>query len=454
MDTRFDGTEGRPGLLETGRRHGGPGSTARICLVGLGYVGLPLAVEFDAAGHRVTGFDLDEAKVGALARGIDTTGDLGDEAISSSDVGFSADPAAIEGADYVIIAVPTPIDENDQPDLGYVADAGRTVGRWMSPGTTVVLESTVYPGATREVLVPALAEASGLEPGEEFFVGYSPERLTPGDPRHGLRDVVKIVSGETDEVLEDVAALYETIVEAGVHRAPTIEVAEAAKIVENVQRDVNIALVNEFAMAFQRMADGLDWRAVLEAAGTKWNFHDYRPGLVGGHCIPVDPYFFTYQSKRAGFVPELTLAGRAVNESMPAHVATRTIKALNDHGKPLRGSRVLVLGLTYKPDVADTRMSKVASVVDGLREYDISVAGTDPYLDAATIREEFGIEPVPLGEFAGFDALLLATPHAAFRELDFASVASQMNESPVLVDVVASLDADRLAGSGLDYWSA
>ena len=450
MDSTYD-AERQAGRFRNDDQRGARSRTARICLVGLGYVGLPLAVSFDDAGHHVAGYDLDEEKIATLQRGIDTTGDVGDEAVAHSEVAYTADPTSIGGVDYAIITVPTPVDEHDHPNLDFVESAATMVGQWMSTGTTVVLESTVYPGATREVVVPALAEASGLEAGEEFFVGYSPERMTPGDPGHDLRNVVKIVSGQDDSVVEDVASLYETIVEAGVHRAPSIEVAEAAKVVENVQRDVNIALVNELAMAFEHMDVDLDTLAVLEAASTKWNFHDYRPGLVGGHCIPVDPYFFTYQSKRDGFVPRLTLTGRDVNESMPGHVSELTIKALNQAGKTLKHSRVLVLGVTYKPDVPDTRMSKVADVVVRLREYGIDVAAMDPYVGAGTIREEFDADPVADGSFDGFDGVVLATPHRQFRELDLASLAERLDDDPVLIDVTGAIDGDRADANGIAY---
>src|SRR6056297_2184546 len=309
---------------------------ATICVVGLGYVGLPLAVGFDQEGYSVVGFDVDDGKVATLRDGTDTTGDLGDDAIAESEITYTTDPGEIARADYVTIAVPTPVDDHQQPNLEFVDAAGRTVGEHLSSDTTVVLESTVFPGATREVLVPAIEATSGLTCGEDFFVGYSPERATPGAPEHGLRDVVKVVSAQNETVLEDVATLYESVVDAGVHRAPSIEVAEACKVVENAQRDLNIAFVNELAMALESM--DVDGQAVLEAAGTKWNFHDYRPGLVGGHCIPVDPYFFAYRSAQEGFEPELMQTGRQVNESVPDHAAELTIKALNQCHKTLRES--------------------------------------------------------------------------------------------------------------------
>ncbi|PCR89632.1 nucleotide sugar dehydrogenase [Natrinema ejinorense] len=422
---------------------------ATICVVGLGYVGLPLAVGFARSNYRVIGYDVDGVTVDRLQKGVDTTGDLSDDAIQDGDISYTTDPTEIGAADYVIIAVPTPIDDDDRPDLGYVESAATTVGSKMDPGTTIVLESTVYPGTTRETLVPVLEDASGLTAGTDFFVGYSPERATPGDEEHGLEDVVKVVSAQNESVLEDVATLYESVVDAGVHRAPSIEVAEACKVVENAQRDLNIAFVNELSMALDNM--DVDGQAVLEAAGTKWNFHDYRPGLVGGHCIPVDPYFFAYRSAREGFDPELMQTSRQVNESVPDHVAEQTIKALNQCHKTLRDSRVLVLGLAYKPGVGDIRSSKIGNVIDVLREYDIDVEGFDPFADDDAARESFGIEVQERLSFEGFDAVMLATPHAEFEQLDLEAVAGELADDPALIDVTGTVDEDIAADAGLVY---
>ncbi|QFU83047.1 nucleotide sugar dehydrogenase [Natronorubrum aibiense] len=426
-----------------------PPREATICVVGLGYVGLPLAVGFAQSNYRVVGYDVDESTVEQLQAGVDTTGDLSDESIQDGDISYTTDAAQINEADYVIIAVPTPIDDDDHPDLSYVEDAATTVGSKMDPGTTIVLESTVYPGSTRDVLVPALEDASGLTAGEDFFVGYSPERATPGDEEHGLSDVVKVVSGQNEKVLEDVASLYESIVDAGVHRAPSIEVAEASKVVENTQRDLNIAFVNELSMALERL--DVDGQAVLEAAGTKWNFHDYRPGLVGGHCIPVDPYFLAYRSSKEGFEPELMQMSRKVNESVPDHVAELTIKALNECHKTLRDSRVLVLGLAYKPGVGDVRSSKVEAVIDTLQEYDIDIEGFDPFVDNETIEAQFGISAQERLEFEAFDAVMLATPHAEFEQLDLEAVASELAPDPALIDVTGALEADEATDAGFVY---
>lgn len=423
--------------------------TETICIVGLGYVGLPLAVAFDRADYTVIGYDVDEAKISEFRAGRDPTSELSNDEIGSSSIEFTADPTAIERADYVIVGVPTPIDEMQSPDLEYVADAGRTVGQQISAGTTVILESTVYPGATREILVPAIEETSGLTGGTDFAYGYSPERMVPGDIERGLQNVVKIVSGHDEAAREDIAALYGTIVEAGIHRAPEIEVAEAAKCIENAQRDLNIALVNELAVTCH--AIGIDTHDVLEAAGTKWNFHDYSPGLVGGHCIPVDPFYIIYESERNGFSPKLMQQGREVNEFMPKHVAELAMKGLNDCGKVLRESTVLILGIAYKPGVGDTRTSQIDGVIERLRDYSISVQGYDPLADDDAMREQFDIDIQETLSFDGIDGVVLATPHEELVSIDYSSVAESMADDPLLVDVKGELDYSKLSGYGFDY---
>ncbi|MDG5818682.1 nucleotide sugar dehydrogenase [Natronococcus sp. A-GB7] len=408
-------------------------TTTSVCVVGLGYVGLPLAAAFDAAGNDVTGFDIDPEKVETLESGVDPTGDVGDAAIADGEIEYTADSAAIANAEFVIVAVPTPVDDNEKPNLGIVEGAARTVGENMTEGTTVVLESTVYPGATREVFVPALEEASGMTAGEEFGVGYSPERMVPGDTDHGLANVVKIVSALTDESRDELVELYGTVVDAGLHEAPTIETAEAAKCVENTQRDLNIALVNELAMICDEL--GLDTEAVLEAAGTKWNFHDYEPGLVGGHCIPVDPFYLLYESERQGVDPELIRTGRKVNESVPDHVADMTIRALNESEKVPKNSRVLVAGLSYKSDVGDIRTSKIDQVIEELRGYGIEVIGFDPHADPEATRAAFDIEIQDAFDVTDFDGLIVGTPHSEFHSLSPVTLADQMADDPVMIDI-------------------
>lgn len=414
--------------------------TAIVCVVGLGYVGIPLAVGFDQAGHNVRGYDISSPTVERLRQGKDPTGDVGNKAVHESNIEFDTDPSVIEGANVIVVTVPTPITDENGPNLDFVEAASETVGNHLSSGGTVVLESTVFPGATREVVVPAIQEASGFRLGEEFAVGYSPERLVPGDDAHRLENVVKIVSASDDETLSGLVALYESIVDVGVHEAPSIEVAEATKCIENVQRDVNIALINELSLACDWI--GIDSNAVLEAAGTKWNFHDYRPGLVGGHCIPVDPFFFIHQSKKNGFDPKLIETAREVNEYMPQHVAKKTIKGLNQMGKVLKESRVLVLGLTYKPNIEDIRTSAIGGTIKHLEEYDIEVVGHDPHACDDAIRNEFDISVQSDLNFSDFDAVILGAAHNEYAELDFETVTAELVDNPVIVDSEGVIQGD------------
>ncbi len=418
-----------------------------ICVVGLGYVGLPLAVAFDERGHDVVGFDIDRSKIGKLNDGIDPTDDIGDERIKDSTIEFTDDETAIERADVVIIALPTPVDDLKNPNLEYIESGGEMVGRHIREGATVVLESTVYPGATKEILAPAIERTSGLKAGEGFFVGYSPERLVPGDDEHGLRNVVKIVSGQSESVADELEALYETVVDAGIHRAPSIEAAEAAKCIENIQRDLNIALVNELAIACN--AIGLDTHHVLEAARTKWNFHDYRPGLVGGHCIPVDPFFMIYESKRNGFTPQLIEKAREINDYLPQHVGTETIRLLTENGKAPSESTALVLGLTYKPNVDDIRTSAVDGVIKKLLSFNVNVIGYDPRADPDACREEFEIPIQDQLSFDDVDIVVLASAHDELLRIDYEDVAARMRPNPALIDVHGELDRSRLQSSDL-----
>ncbi|WP_435346640.1 nucleotide sugar dehydrogenase [Haloarchaeobius sp. HRN-SO-5] len=424
--------------------------TDTVCIVGLGYVGLPLAVSFDDRGAYVVGYDVDESKVERLRAGEDTSECLGDDVVADSDVQFTADPTSVGDADYVVITVPTPVDDLQSPDLQYVEAAGETVGRHLSPGTTVVLESTVFPGATSQVLVPALEDGSGFTEGEEFHVAYSPERVAPGVTGRNVSEVVKLVGARDPAVGEDVKRLYERIVDAGVTRTPDVETAEAAKVIENVQRDLNIALVNELAVACDHM--GLDTHDVLDAAGTKWNFHDeYRPGLVGGHCIPVDPLYLTYRSEREGFSPKLILQAREMNEYVPTHTANLTIRALNESGRVIGDSRLLILGLAYKPNVGDVRTSEVEGVINQLRSFGVDLAGYDPYVAPEDVAREFEVDGQAELSFDGFDGVVLATAHREFERLDLASLAESMADDPVLVDVNALFDEQRALDHGFVY---
>lgn len=419
-----------------------------ICVVGLGYVGLPLAIAFDRRGQDVIGYDVSEEKVESLSSGYTTIEEVSEGAVEESSVTFTSDPNPISDADYVIITVPTPVSEFHMPDLSFVEDAGETVGKYMSRDTTVVLESTVFPGATENILIPKIEQASEFSEGEEFQVGYSPERVSPGDTKYGLRDLVKVVGARTANVRDDLASLYELIIDAGVYRAPSIQTAEAAKILENIQRDLNIALVNEFSVACDYL--DLDTREVLKAAETKENFHDgYRPGFVGGHCIPIDPHYFAYCAESAGFDPKLVLLAREINEYMPKHVSELTIKSLNQCRKVPKQSRILVLGVTYKPDVGDVRTSKVHDFVECIEKYDVTVVGYDPYVESED--NVLDIEMMTDLSFDGFDGVVLTTPHAEFKKLDLETIEAGLNERPVLVDLQGVFEEDEAVEKGFEY---
>jgi UDP-N-acetyl-D-galactosamine dehydrogenase len=424
--------------------------TDTVCIVGLGYVGLPLAEAFDRSGAHVVGYDVDEEKVSKLRDGEDTSGCIGDDAVADCSVQFSTDPSLVGDAEYVVITVPTPVDELQNPDTRFVESAAETVGTHMAPGTTVVLESTVFPGATAQVLVPTLEDASGFTEGEQFDVAYSPERVAPGVSGRSVSDVVKLVGARSKAVGEDVARLYERIVEAGVTLTPDVETAEAAKVIENVQRDLNIALVNELAIACDHM--DLDTQAVLDAAGTKWNFHDeYQPGLVGGHCIPVDPLYLTYRSEREGFSPKLILQAREINEYVPKHAAKLALRALNESGRVMKDSRVLILGLAYKANVGDVRTSEVSGLVDHLAGFGVDVVGHDPHTDDEEVRERFDIPIQDSASFEGFDGVVVATAHDEFDDLELDTLGRELNDDPFLVDVTNQFDEEEARNHGFVY---
>ena len=411
--------------------------TPRIALVGLGYVGLPLLAEFGRLGKgTVTGFDVSAKRVEALKRGEDGNNDLEAGALNDVDATYVTDPSVLRDANFIIVAVPTPIGAAHQPDLSLMEAASRTVGENLSVGSIVVFESTVYPGVTEEVCVPILEQASGLKCGEDFKVGYSPERVNPGDRKQTIDKVVKIVSGMDDVSLEIVATVYGSVCRAGVHKAPNIKTAEAAKVIENVQRDLNIALMNELSIIFHRI--GINTHDVLEAAGTKWNFHRYTPGLVGGHCIGVDPYYLTYKAEALGYHPEIILAGRRVNDSMGAYVGQLVIRGLVEAGKVVQGSRVLVIGLTFKPNVRDIRNSKVLDTIKTLNTFSIQVFGHDPLLSVEEI-ESFGVTAQTDVSHSAFDAVVLAAPHDSLRALSLDALCGlsgcQAERKGVLIDV-------------------
>ncbi|MFZ5811342.1 MAG: nucleotide sugar dehydrogenase [Thermodesulfobacteriota bacterium] len=423
-----------------------------VTVVGLGYVGLPLVVAL-SRHFRVIGFDISAARVEELRRGADSTGEVEPEALAAAEVKYTTDPGDLRSCGVVIVAVPTPIDANRNPDLRPVVGASVTVGKNLSAGTVVAYESTVYPGLTEEVCVPLLEEHSGLACGRDFTVGYSPERINPGDKVHTLENIVKVVSGQDDRTRTLLARVYGAIIRAGVHEASSIRVAEAAKVIENTQRDLNIALMNELSLIFERM--GIDTLEVLEAAGTKWNFLPFRPGLVGGHCIGVDPYYLTFKAQSMGYTPQVILAGRNINDSMARHVADTAVKRLIRAGHRVRGARVGVLGLTFKENVPDLRNTKVVDIVRELADYQVRVLVHDPLASAEEARSEYGLTLEPLEAFRDLDALILAVPHDSYlKSLDAPELRSWFRDEGqgIVLDVRGALDREALRDAGLWHW--
>ena len=427
-------------------------SLGDICVgvVGLGYVGLPVAVAFGAK-VRTVGYDLSDAKIAAYREGVDASGSVSPEALrAAAKLSFSRDAAVLADADFVIVAVPTPVDAAHQPDFRPLVSASAAVGAHLKRGATVIYESTVYPGATEDVCVPVLEKHSGMKWKRDFHVGYSPERINPGDREHTLERIVKVVAGDDPQTLERVAALYEGVIPAGVHRAPSIRVAEAAKVIENTQRDLNVALMNELAIIFDRL--GLDTSEVLEAAGTKWNFLRFRPGLVGGHCIGVDPYYLTHRAEMAGYHPEVVLAGRRINDGMGKFIAEKTVKLMTQAGRAVHGARVTVLGLTFKENVADLRNSRVPDIVEELRSYRIAVSVCDPLADPEAARAEYGIDLQAWDSLPVADALIVAVAHRQFTGLSAAALGERLVRGGVVVDVKACLDRTKLVDAGFQVW--
>jgi UDP-N-acetyl-D-galactosamine dehydrogenase len=405
----------------------------RIAVIGLGYVGLPLAV-YLARHFPVVGFDIDTNRVAELERGLDRTREVNeDEFAHATHLTYSADVERLRASNFYIVTVPTPVDQAKRPDLSALVAASRIVGSVLGPGDVVVYESTVYPGATEEVCVPELERASELHFNRDFFAGYSPERINPGDKTHRLPDIIKVTAGSTPEAADLVDQVYATVINAGTHRASSIRVAEAAKVIENIQRDVSIALINELAMLFKEL--GLDTREVLEAAGTKWNFQPFRPGLVGGHCIGVDPYYMTYKAESIGFHPQMILAGRRINDGMAAYVANDVIKTMLKRKQSIDRSRVLVMGFTFKENVPDTRNTKVADLVGTLKDFVAEVVTYDPLADAALAKHEYGIaitNELPQGPF---DAIILAVKHEPITKLGQAGIAALLAPGGLIYDL-------------------
>ena len=422
----------------------------KVAVVGLGYVGLPLAVEFGKK-YSTVGYDLSERKVASYRTFCDPTGEVSSEELrAATRLTVSTDPSALRDADVIIIAVPTPVDAAHIPDFSPLVGASTTVGQHMKRGAVVVYESTVYPGATEEVCVPLLVQHSGLQWKDGFHVGYSPERVSPGDKDRTITRIVKVVSGDDAPTLQLVGDLYESVITAGVYRASSIKVAEAAKVIENTQRDLNIALMNELAIIFDKI--GIDTLEVLRAAGTKWNFLSFRPGLVGGHCIGVDPYYLTHKAEMLGYHPQVILAGRRINDGMAAYVAQQTIKQMTQAGCPIKGSRVIVLGLTFKENCPDLRNSQVAGVVRELQDYGCEVAVHDPIANYDEAWHEYGIGLKDWGDLPSADAIVAAVSHREYLQMPLRSLAGKLNPGGLFVDIKAAWPADEVAALGYRVW--
>ena len=422
----------------------------KLSLVGLGYVGMPIAVAF-AKKVNVIGYDLNEKKIELYKNGVDPTNEVGNGAIAASTVDFTADETKLREAKFHIVAVPTPVNDDHTPDLTPVESASRILGRNLTAGSVVVFESTVYPGVTEEVCVPILESESGLVCGRDFKIGYSPERINPGDKVHRLETITKIVSGMDEETLDCVAEVYELVVDAGVHRAESIKVAEAAKVIENSQRDINIAFMNELSIIFNKM--GIDTKSVLEAAGTKWNFLKFFPGLVGGHCIGVDPYYLTYKAEMLGYHSQVILAGRRINDDMGRYVAENAVKKLISAEKPVRNAKVAILGFTFKENCPDTRNTKVIDIYNELREYGINPVIADPAADSAEAKRLYGVDFCDMKDIKDMDAVILAVSHDCFKKLTMNDIGSMFGEGrKVLLDIKGVFDRCEYEKAGYIYW--
>ncbi|MBB6713533.1 nucleotide sugar dehydrogenase [Clostridium gasigenes] len=423
----------------------------KIAVVGLGYVGMPLAIEF-AKKVNVVGFDINKSKVDKYLNGIDVTNEVGNEAIKTSTVEFTCDESKLFGCKFYVVAVPTPINNDKTPDLRPVIGSSELVGRNLTKGSIVVFESTVYPGVTEEICVPILERESGLKCGIDFKVGYSPERINPGDKVHTLQTIVKIVSGMDNESLDTIARVYELIIEAGVYRAEGIKVAEAAKVIENSQRDVNIAFVNELSMIFNKM--GIDTKAVLEAAGTKWNFLKFNPGLVGGHCIGVDPYYLTYRAEQLGYTSQVIAAGRKVNDGMGKFVAEETIKQLIKADKKIKGAKVGVLGITFKEDCPDVRNTKVTDIISCLEEYSVDCLVVDPVAEPSEVEREYGIKMTRIEDLKDLDVIIVAVSHTDYRKMPLSNLLElYKDENKIIIDIKGIVNKNEAKKNNVAYWS-
>lgn len=422
----------------------------KISVIGLGYVGMPLAISF-ARVANVVGFDIAKEKVQQYLNGIDVTKEVGNGAIKETTAEFTSQEKFLRDCKFHIVAVPTPINPDKTPNLGPVKGASKTVGRNLTKGSIVVFESTVYPGVTEDVCVPILEIESGLKCGVDFKVGYSPERINPGDKVHRLESIVKVVSGIDEESLDDIAKVYELVIEAGVYRAESIKVAEAAKVIENSQRDINIAFMNELSIIFNKM--GIDTKAVLEAAGTKWNFLNFAPGLVGGHCIGVDPYYLTYKAEEMGYHSQIILSGRKINDDMGKYVAENTVKNLIKADKQIKGAKVAVFGVTFKENCPDVRNTKVVDIIKELEEYGIDIKVVDPLADKEDLWREYRINPCNIEDIKEMDALIFAVPHEEFKAISLEEIREMYwNHKPVLIDVKGIFDREEVQEGNFLYW--
>jgi UDP-N-acetyl-D-galactosamine dehydrogenase len=422
----------------------------KIAVVGLGYVGLPLAVHFSRY-FDVVGYDLKKDRIEELRAGFDRTNEVSADQLGDADIYFTSNPEHLAQCRLIIVAVPTPIDEFRIPDLNPLRSSSETVGKYMVKGSCIVFESTVFPGATQEVCLPILAHESKLKFGVDFTVGYSPERINPGDKVHTLDKIVKIVSGSDSETTRFLADVYGQIVPAGIHVAPSIKVAEAAKVIENTQRDLNIALMNELALIFERM--GIDTTQVLEAAGTKWNFLPFSPGLVGGHCIGVDPYYLTFKAESLGYHPEMILAGRRINDQMAKHVAERTVKMLIRAGKQVRNAKVAVLGLTFKENVPDLRNTRVIDIISELKDYEINVQVHDPLADQNEAKRYYDLELMELAQISDVDAVIVAVRHRRYEQLGLDKIVGLCsNEASLVLDIKGLFNPEEAKSKGIWYW--
>ena len=424
---------------------------AKLSLVGLGYVGMPIAVEFARRGIKVIGYDLNKEKIELYKKGIDPTKEAGDDVIKDTTVEFTSDPEKLKEALFHIVAVPTPVNSDHTPDLRPVEGAARILGQHIAKGSVIVFESTVYPGVTEDVCVPIIEKESGLKCGVDFKIGYSPERINPGDKVHRLSTIKKIVSGMDEETLETVAGVYSIVVDAGVHKAESIKVAEAAKVIENSQRDINIAFMNELSIIFGKM--GIDTLSVLEAAGTKWNFLPFRPGLVGGHCIGVDPYYLTYKAEELGYHSQVILSGRRINDSMGKYVAENCVKNLIAIEKPVKNAKVAILGFTFKENCPDTRNSKVFDIVEELREYGIEPVIADPQADKEEAKRLYGVTLSDLSDVKDVDAVILAVAHSDFGSLTVKDMDGLFGKGTrLLLDIKGMMDRKEYEKAGYRYW--